>query len=180
MENKIYHLRYLPIFEQDLISTASYITNVLKNEDAALRLIDDIEDAILERLNNPVAFEPYVSAKKRDYPYYRIYVRNENGLTATVAKAFAISVMSLPYTIVIFLILTAAASASIQTYASILAALAIWLLIGFALTGYLCCLMFYRAFRRFTRKEDLPDDTVDERMYALREQYRKSGSGGNA
>ena len=76
MENKVYHLRYLPIFEQDLISTASYITNVLKNEDAALRLVDDIEAAILERLNNPVAFEPYISAKKRDYPYYRIYVRN--------------------------------------------------------------------------------------------------------
>lgn len=41
-----------------------------------LRLIDDVEAAILERLNNPLAFEPYVSAKKRDYPYYRIYVRN--------------------------------------------------------------------------------------------------------
>ena len=63
MGNKIYHLRYLPIFEQDLINTASYITNVLKNEDAALRLVDDVETAILERLNNPVAFEPYVSAK---------------------------------------------------------------------------------------------------------------------
>lgn len=76
MENKNYHLRYLPIFEQDLISTASYITNVLKNKDAALRLVDDVEAAILERLNNPVAFEPYVSTRKRDYPYYRIYVRN--------------------------------------------------------------------------------------------------------
>ena len=65
MENKVDHLRYLPIFEQDLISTASYITNVLKNEDAALRLIDDVEAAILERLNNPLAFEPYVSEKKR-------------------------------------------------------------------------------------------------------------------
>ena len=42
MENKSYQLRYLPIFEQDLISTANYITNVLKNEDAALRLIDDV------------------------------------------------------------------------------------------------------------------------------------------
>lgn len=76
MENKSYQLRYLPLFEQDLISTANYITNVLKNEDAALRLIDDVEAAILERLNNPVAFEPYHSAKKRDYPYYRIYVRS--------------------------------------------------------------------------------------------------------
>ena len=76
LENKSYQLRYLPLFEQDLISTANYIANVLKNEDAALRLIDDVEAVILERLNNPVAFEPYHSAKKRDYPYYRIYVRN--------------------------------------------------------------------------------------------------------
>lgn len=75
MKNKSYQLRYLPLFEQDLISTANYITNVLKNEDAALRLIDDVETAILERLNNPLAFEPYYSSKKRDYPYYRIYVK---------------------------------------------------------------------------------------------------------
>ncbi len=76
MENKSYQLRYLPIFEQDLISTANYIANVLKNETAALHLIDDIEAAIMERLHNPVAFEPYRSTKKRDYLYYRIYVRN--------------------------------------------------------------------------------------------------------
>jgi len=76
VKNKAYQLRYLRIFEQDLISTANYIANVLKNEVAALRLIDDIEAAIMERLNNPVAFEPYRSAKKRDYLYYRIYVRN--------------------------------------------------------------------------------------------------------
>ena len=63
MENKSYKLRYLPLFEQDLISTANYITNVLKNEDAAIRPVDDVEAAILERLNNPVAFEPYPSAK---------------------------------------------------------------------------------------------------------------------
>ena len=30
MENKSYKLRYLPLFEQDLISTANYITNVFK------------------------------------------------------------------------------------------------------------------------------------------------------
>ena len=33
MESKSYQLRYLPIFEQDLISTVNYIANVLKNED---------------------------------------------------------------------------------------------------------------------------------------------------
>ena len=36
-------LKYLPLFEQDLTSTANYITNILKNEDAALRLIDGTE-----------------------------------------------------------------------------------------------------------------------------------------
>ena len=76
MENKSYQLRYLPIFETDLLSTVNYITNVLKNEDAAHRSVDDLESAILKRLENPLAFEPYRSAKRREYPYYRIYVRN--------------------------------------------------------------------------------------------------------
>lgn len=76
MGNKTYSLRYLPLFEQDLLSTVNYITYVLKNEDAALRLIDDVEAAILKRQDNPVSFEPYYSSKERAYPYYRIYVRN--------------------------------------------------------------------------------------------------------
>ena len=76
MENKSYQLCYLPIFETDLLSTVNYITNILKNDDAALRLVDDIESAILKRLENPHAFEPYRFAKMREYPYYRIYVRN--------------------------------------------------------------------------------------------------------
>ena len=68
-------MRYLPLFEQDLIQTVSYITNVLKNTDAAEKLVNDVEDAIQERLEYSLAFEPFPS-KKRDYPYYRIYVRN--------------------------------------------------------------------------------------------------------
>lgn len=46
MENKSYQLRYLPMFETDLLSTVNYITNVLKNEDAAIRLVDDIESVV--------------------------------------------------------------------------------------------------------------------------------------
>ena len=61
---------------EDLLDTVNYISKVLKNEEAAMRLINDVETAILARLNNPVAFEPYHSRKKREYPYYRIYVRN--------------------------------------------------------------------------------------------------------
>lgn len=75
MKNEKYKLRYLPLFEQDLIQTISYITNVLKNTDAAEKLVNAIEDAIQERLEYPLAFEPFPS-KKRDYPYYRIYIRN--------------------------------------------------------------------------------------------------------
>ena len=76
MENKEYQLRYLPLFEQDLLETVEYISNILKNQDAALHLVDEVEHAILERLHNPVAFEPYHSEKKRPHPYYRIYVKN--------------------------------------------------------------------------------------------------------
>lgn len=76
MANKKYRLRYLPLFEQDLVQTVSYITNVLKNPDAAEKLTNDVETAILERLNNPLAFEPYPAVKERQYPCYRIYVRN--------------------------------------------------------------------------------------------------------
>lgn len=76
MTNKKYRLLYLPLFEQDLVQTVSYITNVLKNSDAAEKLVNDVETAILERLNHPLAFEPYPSAKRRKYPYYRIYIRN--------------------------------------------------------------------------------------------------------
>ena len=79
MKNEKYKLRYLPLFEQDLMQTISYITNVLKNTDAAEKLVNDlvndIEDAIQERLEYPLAFEPF-PLKKRDYPYYRIYIRN--------------------------------------------------------------------------------------------------------
>lgn len=75
-ESKSYQLRYLPLFEQDLKDTVNYISNTLKNKEAALRLVDDIETAILNRLSNPTSFETYHSKKKREYPYYRIYVRN--------------------------------------------------------------------------------------------------------
>ena len=75
MKNEKYKLRYLPLFEQDLIQTVSCITNVLKNTDAAEKLVNDVEDAIQERLEYPLAFEPFPS-KKRDHPYYRIYIRN--------------------------------------------------------------------------------------------------------
>ncbi len=52
MANKTYQLRYLPVFEEDLLNTVDYIANVLQNESAADQLIDDVESAILNRLDN--------------------------------------------------------------------------------------------------------------------------------
>ena len=56
MQNKQFTLRYLPLFHQDLLKTALYITDVLGNPDAAEKLIDDVEKAILERLKYPSFF----------------------------------------------------------------------------------------------------------------------------
>lgn len=35
-----------------------------------------IEKAIMNRLSNPECYEQYHSSKYREYPYYRIYVKN--------------------------------------------------------------------------------------------------------
>lgn len=42
MINKTYTLRYLPLFEKDLIEITNYIKNVLQNESAALKLVDNV------------------------------------------------------------------------------------------------------------------------------------------
>lgn len=73
---KKYRLRYLPLFENDLYDAVSYIANVLNNPQAAENLIKETEKAIYERLEMPLAFEPYRSAKERQNVYYRIYVGN--------------------------------------------------------------------------------------------------------
>lgn len=76
MEENRYTLRYLPLFEQDLFEVVNYICNDLKNPSAATKLVNDVESAILKRMTNPTAFEPYPSIRKRSSLYYRIYVKN--------------------------------------------------------------------------------------------------------
>lgn len=73
---KPYKLRYLPLFEKDLEDAVTYIAFELQNPEAADRLVDQVERAILKRLDNPEAFEPYLSKRERKYPYYRIYIKN--------------------------------------------------------------------------------------------------------
>ena len=74
--HKEYELRYLPLFEQDMMSVRDYIAYTLKNPAAALRLIEDTENAIQKRLENPLAFEPYQSGRDHEHAYYRIGIRN--------------------------------------------------------------------------------------------------------
>lgn len=76
MDNHLYRLRYLPRFYSDVAEKTSYIADTLSNPSAALRLLDDIESAILERLPSCESYEAYHSSRERRYPYYRIYVRN--------------------------------------------------------------------------------------------------------
>lgn len=76
MSNNKYKLRYLPLFYEDLNEKVEYIAYEKLNPDAALRLIDNVEAAILERLPDAESFEQYPSMFSRKYPYYRIYVGN--------------------------------------------------------------------------------------------------------
>ena len=70
MNGKHYKLRFLSLFEDDLSGIVDYIAYRLKNPIAADQLVDAVQEAIRERTTCAEA------AKERQYPYYRIYVKN--------------------------------------------------------------------------------------------------------
>ncbi len=74
--DKAFVLRYLSLFEQDMMSVRNHIAFNLNNPSAALRLVEDTEKAIQKRLKNPLAFAPYPSVRDRAHPYYPIHIRN--------------------------------------------------------------------------------------------------------
>lgn len=76
MIKKNYEIRYLPLFYQELDRDISHIAFKLLNPDAANKLLEDVEAAILKRLEDgPEAFEKVPTKKKRRISYYRIYVK---------------------------------------------------------------------------------------------------------
>ena len=75
MEKK-YNIKYLPSFYRDLDAITDYIKYELQNEVAANRLVDEIENEIIKRLQNPESFEKFRTRRKRLNTYYRIYVKN--------------------------------------------------------------------------------------------------------
>ena len=76
MGMKRYKLRILPLFEDDLNKMVDHIAFELKNPTAAINLVNDIEKAINDRLTCAESFESYPSNVEREYPYYRIKVKN--------------------------------------------------------------------------------------------------------
>ena len=74
MDDIKFQLRYLPLFYEDMAEVVDYISNDLQNPDAALKLIDLTEQAILNRLDHPPSFQPIRLTRDRKHPYYRINV----------------------------------------------------------------------------------------------------------
>lgn len=73
---KIYQIRYLPLFNKDLNNIIDYMIYTLRNETAATNFISELEKSIKQRAYNPQSYEKYKSTKKRRNTYYRIYVKN--------------------------------------------------------------------------------------------------------
>ena len=73
---KRYKLRVLPLFEDDLNEAVDYIALRLKKPVAAENLVNAVQEAIRERTTCAEAFEAYHSMQERQYPYYRIHVKN--------------------------------------------------------------------------------------------------------
>ena len=53
MRGDAYTLEYLPLFDEELAEAVRYITDELRNPDAAMKLVDDAEAAIQDRLFAP-------------------------------------------------------------------------------------------------------------------------------
>lgn len=54
----------------DVSGTASYIAFDLQNPAAAQRLVDSVEEGILEHLKNPTMAPTYRTTRNRPMPYY--------------------------------------------------------------------------------------------------------------
>ena len=75
MEKK-YKIKYLPLFYNDLDKITDYIMYKLNNEIAANNFVNELENEINKRAYNPDSYEKYISTQKRQYTYYKIYVKN--------------------------------------------------------------------------------------------------------
>ncbi len=71
-----YKAVYTPLFMQDVNGVIDYITRKLKNPIAAHDFLDKLEEEILKRIDTPLGYAPYPSAKERPLPCYTLHVKN--------------------------------------------------------------------------------------------------------
>ena len=71
-----YRLQYLPLFWGDLEQAVFYVRDVLKNPEAAERLLDRTETAILKHAKAPILTQAYKTTRNRPLPYYWFSVGN--------------------------------------------------------------------------------------------------------
>lgn len=71
-----YEIEYLSSFDKEFDETLYYIIYKLNNKNAAEKLIQSVQKAIIDRSTNPEGFEVYKEEKKRKHKWYRIYVGN--------------------------------------------------------------------------------------------------------
>ncbi len=71
-----YEIEYLSSFDKEFDETLYYIIYKLNNKNAAEKLIQNVQKAIIDRSTNPEGFEVYKEEKKRKHKWYRIYVGN--------------------------------------------------------------------------------------------------------
>ena len=76
MAKSKYSLKYLPSFSEELNDIMYYITFILKNKNAAERLLNNIHKAIKQRSESPESYEIYKSKANIKYDWYRIYIGN--------------------------------------------------------------------------------------------------------
>ena len=76
MAKNKYTIKYLPSFSEELNEILYYITFILKNKNAAERLLENVHSAIEKRIENPESYEIYKSKANMKYNWYRIYVGN--------------------------------------------------------------------------------------------------------
>ena len=76
MAKNNYSVEYLASFSKELNQLLYYITFILKNKNAAERLLGNILNAIEKRSKNPIGYELYKSKIDIEYDWYRIYFGN--------------------------------------------------------------------------------------------------------
>lgn len=65
-----YEIEYLPSFDKEFDETLYYIIYQLNNRNAAEKLIENVQKAIIERSTNPEGFEIYKEEKQRKYNFF--------------------------------------------------------------------------------------------------------------